>query len=209
MAVAGAEQWNRDSEMKREILPDGTVHQKISLTRSRTDSLDKVAETIETFERPPTLDQDMEEIEEIMPDGTKVVRQVAMNRVVHSIKTRHESFDESSGRVVEDYEVEEVVPNTSSAFDAGVDSDYEEEMRQKDAKKTRSLSVDVDMEEIEEVQPDGTKVKRKITMNRVVHTSRARSESFDGRDGHVNEEYPLEEVVPGTVSAFDAGQDSD
>lgn len=206
MALVGTEQFSRDSEMKNEILPDGTLHCTVSLTRSRTDSLEQMAEKIETFECPPHLVQDMEEIEEIMPDGTKVVRQVSMNRVVHSIKTRRESFDGNSRRVVEDYELEEVVPNTLSAFDAGVDSDYEEEMQMK---RGRSLSVDKETEEIEEVLPDGTKVTRKVILNRVVHTPRNRSDSLDARDGHVHEEYPAEEVVPGTVSAFEAGQDSD
>lgn len=208
MALVGAELYSRDtSEMQHEILPDGTVHDKISLTKCRTDSLEKVAETIETFEHPPHLVQETEEFEEIMPDGTKVIRHVALKTMIHSVKTRHESFDGNSGRVVENYEVEEVVPNTMTAFDAGVDSDYEEEQQKK---RNRSYSVDVGEEEIEEVMPDGTKVKRKVTLNRVVHVVRDRSESFDKRSGkYMNEKFPGEEVVPGTVSAFEAGQDSD
>ena len=208
MALVGTEQLSRDSsEIKSEILPDGTLHCRMSLTRTRSNSLKKVAETIETFECPPHLVVDKEEIEEIMPDGTKVVRKVSLNRVVHSIKTRREACDGCSPRVVEDYEVEEVVPNTLSAFDTGVDSDYEEEMEMK--KKAHSLSVDMETEEIEEVLPDGTKVTRQVTLNRVVHTPQSRRDSLDSRDGNIHEEYPTEEVVPGTLSAFAAGQDSD
>lgn len=192
--------------MRSEILPDGTMHRKISVTRSRSNSLNPVAETIETFECPPHLVQDIEQIEETRPDGSKVMRQVTMNRVVHSIKTRRESFDESAGRVVEDYELEEVIPNTLSTFDAGVDSDYEEEML---LKKTRSMSVDTETEEIEEILPDGTKTTRKVTLHRVVHTPRDRSDSIDRRGGKVLEDYPVDEVVPGTATAFIDGQDSD
>lgn len=94
-----------------------------------------------------------------------------------------------------------------SAFDTGVDSDYEEEMEMK--KKAHSLSVDMETEEIEEVLPDGTKVTRQVTLNRVVHTPQSRRDSLDSRDGNIHEEYPTEEVVPGTLSAFAAGQDSD
>ncbi|XP_076437511.1 uncharacterized protein LOC143276734 [Babylonia areolata] len=203
MAVVGADQWSHESE-QREVLPDGTLHNKIVLTRRDSGAL---AETLETFEQPPTLHQDTEDIVEVLPDGTKVVRRVAMSRMVHSIKTRHESFDESSGRKVEEqFEVEEVVPNTSSAFDAGVDSDYEDEQREK---KVRNLSLEQDMEEIEEVLPDGTRVKRKVELSRVVHVTRGQKDALDPRTGNIQEVYPSEEVVPGTISAFEAGQDSD
>ncbi|KAL8580230.1 hypothetical protein ACOMHN_039292 [Nucella lapillus] len=204
MAVAGTNRWTQENEIQRETLPDGTLHKKIVLGRHDSDA--KEQETLETFERPPQLYQDMEIIEEILPDGTKVLRRVAMSRVVHSVKTRHESFDESSGRKVQDYEVEEVVPGTSSAFDAGVDSDYEEEQLMK---KTRTLSLEQDVEVLEEVRPDGTTVKRKVTASRVVHATQGKRDAVDPRKGHVHEEYPSFEVVPGTASAFADGQDSD
>lgn len=194
----------RGNEVFREVLPDGTLHKKVVLTRRDSDAQEQ--ETLETFEHPPKLDQDMEVIEEVLPDGTKVMRRVSISRVVHTVKTRHESFDENSGRRVEDYEVEEVVPNTCSAFDAGVDSDYEEEQLQK---RARALSLEQDMEVIEETMPDGTKVMRKVTASRVVHATQGKQDAFDSRKGQVHEEYPSYEVVPNTFTAFHTGVDSD
>lgn len=196
----------KSQSSESEVLPDGTVHQKICLTRTHSTDNHKVGEVIETFEHPPRLVHETETIEEVLPDGTKIKRQVAMNRVIHSYETRRESFDENNHTIKDVYNIEEVVPNTTSTFEEGPDSDYEEEVRMK---RERGMSFEKDTQEFVEILPDGTSRIKKIRMNRVVHVLHDQSDSMDTRSGQFSEAYPTEEVVPGTSSAFDAGQDSD
>lgn len=149
----GPEREEVDVTEESEILPDGTVHSTQRVLHHKVkhvhrslasqsgeeeiyDGDEEVPGTskedvIEMFEQPAKLVQESEEIEQTLPDGTKVKKQVVMSRMVHLIKMHHESFDDEHGRVEEDYEIEEVIPGTESAFVAGLDSDYEEEMEKK------------------------------------------------------------------------------
>lgn len=189
--------------------------------------------------------QQTEEIEETLPDGTKVKRNIVSNRMVHLIKTRRESF-EKGVNLVENYEVEEVLPGTESAFDEGLDSDYEKEMdnkivcdreeeeilpdgtihhktyhvRPSSGDKQHTSGSEIlesfenpphlvqDLEDIEETLPDGSKVTRRVSMNRMVHSFKVHRESLEDGSKLVDD-YEVEEVIPGTESAFDAGVDSD
>ena len=133
-----------------EVLPDGTVHstQRVlhhkvrHVRRSNKDDdggmyeADEEVpgsskeEVFEMFEQPPKLVQKSEDIEEVLDDGTKVKKHVVMNRMVHLIKMHHESFDEEHGKTEEDYEIEEVIPNTESAFVTSLDSDSDAEQEE-------------------------------------------------------------------------------
>ncbi|KAK7483004.1 hypothetical protein BaRGS_00025781 [Batillaria attramentaria] len=211
-----------DVKVLEEILPDGTIHHKMILRRNsrsggENDNRSNMVseEVLEMYEQPPHLVQDFEEMEEVLPDGSKAKRKVSLSRMVHGAKTHHESFDESTGgeKVIEDYEFEEVVPGTVSAFDAGVDSDYEAEVIQKGELVSVHQSqplIRQTVDEIEDVLPDGTRVKRKVVSKQVIHTITTRKESFDKDKGCiVHEDYSVEEVLPNTSSAFSSGFDSD
>ena len=155
-----------DVKDETEILPDGTIHsvhevvhhkvKHVHRSRASQSGEEEVYEgdeevpgsavkkdVLEMYEQPPKLVQDTEEIEEVLPDGTKVKKQVVMSRMVHLIKMHHESFDEEHGKIEEEYEIEEVIPGTESAFVAGLDSDYEEEveMKQQAAKEAEQQAM--------------------------------------------------------------------
>ncbi|KAK7506469.1 hypothetical protein BaRGS_00002581 [Batillaria attramentaria] len=192
-------------ESEEEVLPDGTVHQKHHIIHHKLKHIKRSTtsqsgdeevyeadeevpgsaktEVLETYDQPAHLVQEMDEIEQVLPDGTKVKRHVVMNRMVHLIKTHHESFDEEHGKTEEDFEIEEVVPGTESAFVAGVDSDYEEEMEQK--KKAT-------MGELEQVMDDGTVVAQKLMTSETTTRTRSRSGSVDET---VEQAYVTEERV--------------
>ena len=135
----------------REVLADGTVL-KTQCTKKKTLKLvrrsltsesgaeeevveeeeevpgSQKEELFEMYQHPAKLVQDIEEVEKVLPDGTKVSRKISHNRMVHSFRMKLTSIDMDGKEVDEGLEMEEVVPGTESAFDAGIDSDYEEEM---------------------------------------------------------------------------------
>lgn len=128
-------------KVEEEVLPDGTIHQKVVHvwhTGSRStdvgtfnDACSTRSEILETFEQPPHALENSEDIEEVMPDGRKRKRSIKMNCLVHAISARHESMDNNQVTSVESYDLEEVVPGTVTAFEKGLDSDYEEELERK------------------------------------------------------------------------------
>ena len=178
----GPEREEVDVKEETEVLPDGTVHSiqrvvhhKVKHVRRSLASQSGEEEVyeadeeipgttkedvLEMYEQPPKLVQESEEIEQVLPDGTKVKRQVVMSRMVHLVKMHHESFDEEHGRLEEEYEIEEVIPGTESAFVAGLDSDYEEEMEMKHqaAAKEQQQAMD-DGREKEAPSPDTATAK--------------------------------------------------
>ena len=121
-----------------EELPDGTVHhthkvkkqsfQTIKTVWKSSDGEEIVEEekkeipgslkenVLETFTGPPKLVTDEEDIEEILADGTVVQKKLVTKRMVHKFRTHEESFDSDHGHKVEDFEIDEVVPGTESAF---------------------------------------------------------------------------------------------
>ncbi|XP_076454790.1 uncharacterized protein LOC143289416 isoform X40 [Babylonia areolata] len=191
--VEGPERETTEVQEKSEILPDGTYHSTQVVTHQKVKHVlrsipsqtgdeevieeedvktPKKQEIIEMFDQPPKLVQDSEEIEQVLEDGTKVKRQVVMNRMVHMIKMRHESFDEEGHKVEENYEIEEVIPGTESAFVAGVDSDYEEEQEKK---RTASLG------EAEAVMHADTMIKPGVPASETTTTVRSPSEEATDR----------------------------
>ena len=186
----GPERETVEFKEESEILPDGTVHstQRIShqklkhIKRSLTSqsgeeevyeeeqTIPGKQEVIQMFEQPPKLVQESDEIEQVLEDGTRVKKQVVMNRMVHLIKMHHESFDEEGRKTEEEYEIEEVIPGTESAFVAGVDSDYEEEMERK---RTASMG------EVEQVMDDGTVVTHGVLTSETTTRVRSRSGSIE------------------------------
>lgn len=158
----GPERETVDYREEEEVMPDGTIHtRQVSVHhkvkhvhRSRSsksgeeedvyDADEEVPgsekeDVYEMFDSPAKVVHDEEDIEQELPDGTKVKKHVVMNRMVHLVKMHHESIDESGNRQEEDFEIEEVIPGTESTFVAGLDSDYEEEMEEK---RQRQLSGD-------------------------------------------------------------------
>ncbi|RUS75573.1 hypothetical protein EGW08_016667, partial [Elysia chlorotica] len=285
-------------EDTEEIMPDGTVHHVHKVHRHSVkvvqkalrseDGQEKVVEekedvpgshkeeVVETFKEPPKMVHQHEEVEEVLPDGTKVKRKVILNRMVSRTHTHQESFDEGSGggRKVEDYDFDEVIPGTESAFLEGVDSSDSEDGDDEELSMHQTTDVE-DTEEImpdgtvhhvhkvhrhsvkvvqkalrsedgqekvveekedvpgshkeevvetfqepprmvhqedlvEEVLPDGTKVTRKVVLNRMVTHTHTHQESFDegSGGGRKVEDYDFDEVIPGTESAFLEGVDS-
>ncbi|KAL8597428.1 hypothetical protein ACOMHN_050926 [Nucella lapillus] len=186
----GPEQETTEVQEESEVLADGTHHSTQRITRHKvrhvlrsvpsiTGEEEIVEEEVKTagkqevmemFDEPPRLVQDSEEIEQVLEDGTRVKRQVLMNRMVHMVKMHHESFNEEGDMVEENYEIEEVIPGTESAFMAGVDSDYEEEM---EMKRTASMGG------VEQVMDDGTVVTHGILASETTSTVRSRSGSFE------------------------------
>lgn len=140
----GPEREVVDYDEDEEILPDGTVH-KTSVVRRhslkhvkrhvKSESDEKEIfdgdidvpgkerkEIVEVFEEPPTVVKDVEEIETVKDDGTIVKRKVVTSRVVHKIRTRSLSVDESGNIEAEEYTCDEIVPMTESAFAQDVTS---------------------------------------------------------------------------------------
>lgn len=142
--MEGPEREVVDYDEDTEILPDGTIHRTSMVRRHsykhvkrhvRSESDDKEIydgdvdvpgterqEIVEVFEEPPTIVKDVEEIETVNKDGTVVKRKVVTSRVVHKIKTRSLSVDESGNIETEEYSCDEIVPMTESAFAQDVSS---------------------------------------------------------------------------------------
>ncbi|VDI37343.1 Hypothetical predicted protein [Mytilus galloprovincialis] len=140
----GPEREVVDYDEDENILPDGTVHR---VTKIRRHSLKHIhrsvkseddekeifegevevpgstrEEIVEVYEDPPRFVKDVEEVDVRQPDGSIIKRKVTSGRVVHKIKTRSLSIDESGNVEEEEYSVDEVVPMTESAFAEGVSS---------------------------------------------------------------------------------------
>ena len=139
-------------EDNEEMLEDGTVH---FTHRVRTSSFKSIKKTwksidgeeiveeekaevpgsvkeqiLETFDEPPKLVREEENVDQLMDDGTVVHKKLVHSRMVHKFRTRTESFDSDSGRQVEDFVIDEVVPGTESAYLEGSDateSDFSED----------------------------------------------------------------------------------
>ncbi|XP_055875838.1 uncharacterized protein LOC106059375 isoform X48 [Biomphalaria glabrata] len=180
-------------EDHEEIMADGTVHTTHTVRRhsfkkvkkhlksvdgdEKEEEITEVIpgsekkEIIETFDEPPRMVHEEEEMDEILDDGTKVHRKIILNRMVHRIRTHQESFDSDHGRHVEDYEIDEIIPGTESAFLADPDSD--------------SSSSEYDEHEVEKIQEkteildDGTIVKSKLLTTESTHKTRSRTGSID------------------------------
>ncbi|XP_063445924.1 uncharacterized protein LOC134725749 isoform X39 [Mytilus trossulus] len=140
----GPEREVVDYDEDENILPDGTVHR---VTKIRRHSLKHIhrsvkseddekeifegevevpgstrEEIVEVYEDPPRFVKDVEEVEVRQPDGSIIKRKVTSGRVVHKIKTRSLSIDESGNVEEQEYSVDEVVPMTETAFAEGVSS---------------------------------------------------------------------------------------
>lgn len=194
----GPERVETTVEEQEEVLDDGTVH-KVHRVRSHSLKHVKKAlrsdageedivedsdvevpgsgkqEILEVYEEPPKKVFQVEEEEETLDDGTKVKRQVIMSSMVHKIKTRATSVDESTGQQnVEEQEMDEVVPGTQSCFVARSDS----------SSSSSSFIDDLDemqatIEEEDETLVDGTFIKTTHLMATEKRKSRSRSGSID------------------------------
>lgn len=132
-------------EKKEEVLSDGTVHtvhkvkrhsikktkmswrsidgQELIIDESSEEVPGSVSEDlVERFAGPPKVVEENKKVEETADDGKKVEKNVVMKRMVSLVRTHQESFDDVKGRQVENYESEEIIPGTESAFIAGQDS---------------------------------------------------------------------------------------
>lgn len=131
-------------------------------------------EIVETFDEPPKKVVEVEDEEELLPDGTKVQRHIMMSSMVHRIKTRTKSIDEGTGQVIEEeQEVDEVVPGTQSFFVS----------RDDDSSSSSSFIDDLDemqatIEEEDELLDDGTKIQTTFLEATEKRKQRSRSGSF-------------------------------
>merc|ERR1711971_602218 len=129
-------------EEEEEILADGTIHttsrvrhhsEKHVCQRMKSETGDEqklfegtvtvpgssAEDVIEVFEEPPKSVTEVEEVEETLDDGSTVKRKMIMNRMVHHVKTFHQSFDDEGNKEEEAYEIEEIIPGTETAFVEG------------------------------------------------------------------------------------------
>ncbi|KAL3877004.1 hypothetical protein ACJMK2_034767 [Sinanodonta woodiana] len=190
-----------DLEEKEEILEDGTIHktQKVrhhSLRHIRTswkssDGEEDVCEDkdvevpgtskeeiLEIFDAPPKSITKVEDEETVLPDGTKVKRQVIYNRMVHHVKTHRKSFDQEGKVEDEDYEMEEIIPGTETAFVQGHDSSSSSSSSFTDEEGEEDF-IEAEIGQVEEVLDDGTVVLRSIVESHESHKSRSRSGSVE------------------------------
>lgn len=103
-------------------------------------------------------------------------RRVMMNRMVHKVKTHHESFDEGGKIEDEEYEIDEVIPGTESAFFDDIPSS--------ESSSVSSSSEDVDrlhadIEETEEVLEDGTVITKTTISKDETYRVHSRTGSID------------------------------
>lgn len=209
-----------DVQESEEILPDGTIH---SYQKVRRHSIKHVRKTlksdtgddedifegdvmvpgtakedvIETFEEPARQVRDVEDIEDVLPDGTTVKKQIVSSRMVHRILTHHMSVDEGGEESLEKYEIDEIIPGTESCFieceessssSSGSYTTDDEEEEDPDAEVTADLG------EIEEVLADGTVIrKRRIESHETV---RVKSDSGDIDEAETSRTITEERVVP-------------
>ena len=186
-------------ETHQEILPDGTVHMTHVVRRhsvkhirkslrsdtgeEEVEEEDQITEPIseeiiETFDEPPRCIQQEDDVVQVMDDGRVVTKHVIMNRMVHHIKTKHKSFDESGVSEEEEYEIEEAIPGTESAFVAGMDTPSEVSESDEDEDELEG-KLQADIGEVEEVLDDGTIVTRRLIASEEVRKVRSRSGSID------------------------------
>ena len=210
-AVGSSDSPRQEEEVEdtEEIMPDGTVHHvhkvhrhSVKVTQKALrgeDGDEKVVEekedvpgsrreeVVETFQEPPRSVHQEEVVDEVLPDGTHVTRKLVMNRMVSHTHTHQESFDEGAGgdRKVEDFDFEEVVPGTETAFLEAVGSSDEE-----DEDEELSMHQTTDVRETTEVLDDGSVVKKTLLTTEKSRQTRSRSGSLDRSETstHVEEE---------------------
>lgn len=190
-----------ESEDEEEILDDGTVHKVHKVHRHTLKHIRKVLKSdhgeedilededievagtgidtvLETFEEPPKNVTEVEEEDEILPDGTKIHRKVVSSSLVQKFRTRTRSFGEGGEEISSDeYEIEEVVPGTQSCFVA------------RDSSSSSSSSVVEELELLEsalkeeqEVLDDGTEIQTTLLHTRESRKTRSRSGSRERRE---------------------------
>ncbi|CAG5127953.1 unnamed protein product, partial [Candidula unifasciata] len=197
-----------DVDEYEELLPDGTVHYT---RRVRSHSFKKVEkdlhikdrdqghveeallvpefdkeDVVETFDEPPRVVRETENVEQILEDGSRVQRKVIYSRMVHHTRTHEETFDPAQGRQSEDFEISEVVPGTMSAFVEGSDSDesdYYDDEEEQDEEQVEGRDVR-DMEESTQVMDDGTVVTNRLMVANLTRKSRSRSGSIEEIQEH-------------------------
>ena len=195
----GPEREAVEVQEDEEILPDGTVH---TVNRVRRQSLKHVRrslrsvsgeeeeeifagdvqvpgkskeEIVEVFEEPAKPVSEVEDIEVTKEDGTKVTRKMRMNRMVHHVKTFHKSIDEGGEKEEEQFEVDEIVPGTETAFyddgsssstsSSDFDEEDEDEYYEEDDDDDAGPTVrrfDTEITQTQETKEDGTVVTKRI-----------------------------------------------
>ena len=198
----------KESEDEEEIMDDGTIHKVHKVHKHSLKHVRKVLRSdqgeedilededidvpgtavdsiLETFEEPAKPVMEVEEEDEILPDGTKVHRKVVSSSLVQKFRTRTRSFGEGGEEISSDeYEVEEVVPGTQSCFVA------------RDSSSSSSSSVVEEMELLEaaieeekEYLDDGSEVQTMLLHATETRKTRSRSGSRERRE----KKYTVEE----------------
>lgn len=211
-------------EESEDVLPDGTVHRVRKVIKHSVSHIERQhrheglvekvfdgdvkipgsesQETLETFEKPPYPETVVEHVDEVLPTGEVQKRKVIKNRMIHRIKTRHQSFDADKGPLNEEYEIDEVIPGTESTWytdSANVSSESESDVEEQQEK--------VDLGRVEEITDDGSVITKEIvetrtTTTRTVH-SRSGSVDRETTESVVTEEFITPSPSPRSASPLD------
>ncbi|OWF56525.1 Ankyrin-2 [Mizuhopecten yessoensis] len=205
-----------DVQESEEILPDGTIHSFQKVRRHSVKHIRKILKSetgdedifegdvtipgtnrediIETFEEPARQVRDVEDIEDTLPDGTKVKKQIISSRMVHRILTHHESVDEGGEKQEERYEIDEIIPGTESCFIECDESSSSSSDSYTDEDDDLGAEIHADLGEVEEVLGDGSVIrKRKIESH---ETIRVKSQSGDIDEAETSKTITEERYIP-------------
>lgn len=144
----------------------------------------EICELVEQ-EGPARVHTDCSNEEEVLPDGTVCTRQIVRRHSLRYIKKHILSENLEEEHI---FEGEEIIPGSEC-----------HDMIETFKEPARNV---IEKNEVEKVLPSGEKVKRRVNVMRMVQTVKTRKESFDEVSGHQEEEYEIDEVIPGTECCF-------
>ncbi|XP_060074822.1 ankyrin-2-like [Ylistrum balloti] len=205
-----------DVQESEEILPDGTIHSFQKVRRHSVKHVRKSLKSetgdedifegdvaipgtnrediIETFEEPARQVRDVESIEDTLPDGTKVKKQIISSRMVHRIHTHHQSVDEGGEKTEEDYEIDEIIPGTESCFIDNDESSSSSSGSYTDEDDELGGEIEAELGEVEEVLADGSIIRKRVIESH--ETIRVKSPSGDIDKAQVSKTITEEKYIP-------------
>ena len=167
---------------------DGSVikHKILQLPHSHV-AFNNHTENMELLEEegPPREAMEIEDVEEILDDGT-VHRTHKVHR--HALKHIRKSVKSDVGK-----------ENLLEEKDVEVEGTGKETVLETFEERPKSVT---EIKE-EEILKDGTTVKRQVILSSLVQKVRTRAKSFDDSGQELSsDEYEIEETIPGTQSCF-------
>ncbi|XP_074648678.1 uncharacterized protein LOC141904097 isoform X21 [Tubulanus polymorphus] len=193
-----------------ETLPDGTrikkrITRKITTTRAGTDV--QTFEEIISSEPPedePEITTEVEEVDDVLPDGTRIkkriTRTITKSRSGTDVQTFEEIISRQPPEVTQDDSVDaQYVPDVSSE---SIEVPADETVKVQTEVIKGEPTSETDVQEFEETLPDGTIVKRRVMKTRTTQdiTTRITAEGYGLEDDAVDqyvEEYQDGDVIEG------------